>query len=575
MFDDLHAGQSNAQPVLFRHLRELRGTSRWSAIAFQYDQPVAFLPAATAVRESVCGFLLIVEHAGYAAVFRSRLDLPVSFRTRHFSRVAPQRVNQAIALPDAIFEKVRLRHMTVSQQALQSKTLESNDLSNAVGPAASSRYVPQAYALRSNAGRFSATPSTGRIARQSDRADCEQLLAYAQEVIDALAAASGVPSAFIQGFARPVDFSALASTQPTAFVADVAAFRDAIYEDEAIRLVRSDGGNWRALTHGEAQAVLQALSEVFEVHGVDHSKELRNTAGGQIGRLRFNKAHIALRHLSLAACHGVEVERSDQPLGGDPERVDICAYLERRRWFIVLFDDVSLAYIDGELFRDGGMDQGGAQLLAHLQVATSLDPVISEKGSFTATQTAFDANSTFGAIISDVASGDEVLVCDDLGDEWADFIGLNTTSSPKRVTFYHGKHGDLSLGAGPFHISVSQAIKNLGRMALSDADMPRKIASWGRTYDNESVRTQIPRVVRTTGASLIDDFRDVRLAPDTIRRVMIVTSSLSKQAVRQALEDVAQGRRPSPYFVQLYWLLMSFFSACAEVNTYGYVVCRP
>jgi len=28
------------------------------------------------------------------------------------------------------------------------------------------------------------------------------------------------------------------------------------------------------------------------------------------------------------------------------------------------------------------------------------------------------------------------------------------------------------------------------------------------------------------------------------------------------------------HIVQLYWLLMSFFSACAEVGAYPYVVCQ-
>lgn len=575
MFEGVRAAHLNPRADLFRHVREVVGEARWSAVAFQYDQPVAFMPSARGIRETVCGFLMIVEYAGYATIFRSRLDLPVPFRTRHLTRVAPERINQAIAHPDAVFQKLRLRHMTVSQQALQSKTLQSNDLSNAVGPAASSRFIAQAYALHSPDGHYSATPSTGRIARQSDRVDHWALVGYAIEMIDAITAAAGASSAFLQGFAQPVDFSVLDATQPTAFAADVASLSDAIYEHETHRLVRCDGGDWRALTQGETRAALDALALPLEIHGHDSSKALRNRAGDDVGRLRVNKAHIALRRLNLVTCNGVEVERSNQPLGEDPDRLSLCAYLEQQRLFIVLFDDISLAYIDGGLYRDTGLEGGGAQLLAHLQVCDALVPVVSEKGVFTPAHIAFDADSTFGVVVGDIAAQDQILVCDDLGDEWADFIGLDLASSPKRLTFYHAKHGDLSLGAGPFHISVSQAIKNLGRMALAEADIPGKIRTWSNTYDNETVRTQIHRVVRQTQATLIDDFRDARLAPDTIRRAMIVTSSLSKRAVAEALDNIAQGQRPTPYFVQLYWLLMSFFSACAEVNTHGYVVCRP
>jgi hypothetical protein len=64
-------------------------------------------------------------------------------------------------------------------------------------------------------------------------------------------------------------------------------------------------------------------------------------------------------------------------------------------------------------------------------------------------------------------------------------------------------------------------------------------------------------------------------SPDTIRRVHIVTDSLSKQQVADALAAAKRGTRPSAHFVQLYALLMGFFSACTEVGAFPSVVCRP
>src|SRR5438477_554417 len=40
-----------------------------------------------------------------------------------------------------------------------------------------------------------------------------------------------------------------------------------------------------------------------------------------------------------------------------------------------------------------------------------------------------------------VVSPDACLVCDDLGDEWADYIAADTASSPPRLQFIHCKHG--------------------------------------------------------------------------------------------------------------------------------------
>jgi hypothetical protein len=59
-----------------------------------------------------------------------------------------------------------------------------------------------------------------------------------------------------------------------------------------------------------------------------------------------------------------------------------------------------------------------------------------------------------------------------------------------------------------------------------------------------------------------------------IRRVFIVTSLLSRRQVEERFIAIRGGEAPTPHFVQLYWLLMSYFSACTEVGAYPYVVCQ-
>ena len=167
-----------------------------------------------------------------------------------------------------------------------------------------------------------------------------------------------------------------------------------------------------------------------------------------------------------------------------------------------------------------------------------------------------------------------MLVCDDLGDEWADFIGINGRAQPKTISFYHAKHGNLSLGASSFHVAVSQAIKNLGCMTLAAEAIESKLPTWSRAYSNGNVQTLIPRIVRGDAATIQQRAADARLSPDSIRRVFIVTSSLSRRQLEQTLADIGAGTAPKPHFVQLYWLLTSYFSACTEVGAYGYVVCQ-
>ena len=167
--------------------------------------------------------------------------------------------------------------------------------------------------------------------------------------------------------------------------------------------------------------------------------------------------------------------------------------------------------------------------LRHLLPVNALVGASSEKGVFTEEQTLFSQDSVFRIIVDDIAANDDVLICDDLGDEWADFIGLNTQARPPSINFYHGKHGALTLGASSFHVSVSQAEKNLGRMAMQPDAVEAKYGGWATNYVGPNVQSAIARIVRGGAIADIRQHIDVaRQAPDAVRHVYIVTSSLSK-----------------------------------------------
>lgn len=576
LFTRIRAGQPSPSQNLMAHRRVRAGQAHWSAISFHYDRSPPFVTEAANIRERVCGFVFLVEYRKHVAVFRSKLDLPASFSTRYLGRVPAERVDLAVARGDAVFEKIRLRNMSISKNVMRSKTFEADDLRNVVGPAGANRYVPQAYAVRSGADHFSTTPSTGRIGQRSDRVDHLALVDYAKSVIDELVDAKGSPAAFIRTFARPIDLASIAGkAQPTTLAIDIASLADAIHERREIRFLRERGGRPSELSKPEIDAVLAELDQVLKVQG--DGKTMQLLAGARdtkVGAIAINRARVALRDLRLPLSANVEVEETKYVVGQDPNRLSLRRYIDREDGFILLFDKLSFAYIDGTLFRDDGFADGGTSLLRYLRSNALLDVVTDEKGKFTAKQVHFDDDSTFGVIEASIAEGDEILVCDDLGNEWADFIGLSNSSSPPRITFYHAKHGALSLGASDFHISVSQAIKNLHNMSLPVESIARKIRGWREKYANAGKQTRIRRIIRGDPDGLASEFDRARAAPDAIRRVFIVTSSLSRKAVADALKDVAAGSAPNPYFVQLYWLLMSFFSACTEMNAYGCVVCQ-
>lgn len=575
VFRTVRAGQIAPSNNHFSYNREQYGNAYWSALCFQFDRKPAFLAGSTSIMERVSGYLLIVEYEDHVAVFKSQLDLPAEFVKTHLVRMSAQSIDNGLTSEDAVFDRVRLRHMTTSRLALRSKTLEAPDLRNAVGMASSGRFAPLGYSFLQDGEHYSTTPRTGRISQRSDRSGYEQLVRFACEIIDQIKLKGEVASAgFLSAFARPMELSQLKAV-PNQLGVDTALLQDAIFDLNEIRFVKPDGACHRELNRLETEEVLQELSTVFLVEKTKTKLLLKDpVSGAEVGEIVVNKSRISFKQLDLPAIKDVAVERADLPVGTDADRIPLRRFIDRTDTFIVLFDAPQFAYIDGSLYRDDSLTNGGASFLGYLFKDKELAKVTDEKGDFKATQVAFDSDSTFGVILATIAAEDDIVVCDDLGDEWADFIGLKTDPGAPRITFYHAKHGALSLGASPFHISVSQAIKNLGSLGLPAAKMRSKYRKWRKPYKNDSTTTNISRFCKGDAATAVAGMNLCRDAPHTMKRVAIVTSSLSKAAVSDAFKSIQAGGNADPYFVQLYWLLSSFFAACAEVGAFGCVICQ-
>lgn len=577
LFRAIRGAHPSPSNNLFYFVRQPHGTSIWSALCFQFDKTPAFLPRSRAVIDRVTGYLLIVEHRDYVAIFKSQIDIPADFTKRYLQRIGAQDVDHGLTSKDSVFARVRLRHMTLSRFALRSKTLEGENLQNNVGMASSARFAPLGYSFTEADEHFSTTPRTGRISLRADRAGHLELVNYASSIIDRLYPRPGRPSSspFLAAFARPLELSDLTAS-PTQFAVDTAILGQAIFDDKVIRLVKRDGGGYRELPKVEIDPILAELTDVLGVTKSAAGKLLMSQLATdvEVGELVINKSRIALKRLALPLLADVYVEDTQFASGADEGRVLLKQFIDKENTFIILFDQLQFAYLDGSLYQDNSLVNGGSQFLGYLFANAELATVTDEKGAFTVAHHNFDYDSTFGAVLSTVAPEDDIMVCDDLGDEWADFIGFRTDPASPRITFYHAKHGELTLGAGAFHVSVSQAIKNLGNLNLPAPAMAKKFARWNRFYTNNRVKTRIHRTCRGTPADSRTAVDFCRNAPHTFKRVAIVTSSLSRAAVEQAFQDIAAGHTASPYFVQLYWLLSSFFSACTEVGAFGCVICQ-
>ena len=122
--------------------------------------------------------------------------------------------------------------------------------------------------------------------------------------------------------------------------------------------------------------------------------------------------------------------RSTLPAQGEPG-IPLKRCVNHNNLFSILFNDPAVVYVSGALYKDKSLTDGRL-FLSHIRSCSNLNTVNDEKA---AGQIAFAAESAFGVIVNHVADSFELLVCDDLGDEWADLSASMTSPSRRRLAF--------------------------------------------------------------------------------------------------------------------------------------------
>ena len=156
------------------------------------------------------------------------------------------------------------------------------------------------------------------------------------------------------------------------------------------------------------------------------------------------------------------------------------------------------------------------------------------------------------------------LVCDDLGDEAADFIGIQ--EDPPRVVFVHAKTSEkgYKLAASALYDVCGQAIKNLAYLRFGAEKFPGSSNKWNHDWklDDMVVESRI-RCGPSTAGLFREAFRSLIGNPNTRREVWLCLGNLLSRA---RLADAIRRGSVDPSLIQSYYLIMSTYGACKSVG---------
>jgi superfamily II DNA or RNA helicase len=307
--------------------------------------------------------------------------------------------------------------------------------------------------------------------------------------------------------------------------------------------------------------------------------------------------HAYELHVSWSAVTGTyhldggELNAAYENASSEPRAPSLLAFLNRTQAFRVIPRAARYTvYSRGRFYRPrvplfGAVASDRFDLLRVLQAVPQLAAIASEKGdpgsvvgngAGWAAGSLFHFIDTLGAdttLATDLATV-ELLVCDDLSTELADFIGLD--QERRRVIAFHAKAFPVakSLSASALHEVTAQALKNLGYLQPFFVGSPKNLARWDGPWRGGRIGVVNRRIRRgnATGTQAWERIRAALRDPDYSREVWLV---LGHGLSKAALEQARSAPSPPAETIQIIYSLQSTWSSVSAVGARLRVLCSP
>jgi len=322
------------------------------------------------------------------------------------------------------------------------------------------------------------------------------------------------------------------------------------------------------------------------------SRKGKSTSGSFSCRANGRRYEVAIRYDEkkkgyLLASPALERAYVNRDAGGG-SRENLVGYLNRSQSFRVITRSEGLIYAHGHFYEPrlplwGNVPSDRFDLLTVFKKVADLSRMSSEKGeTCRADGSGWEEGSIFnlidtlgkGTALYDELRGIDILVCDDLGTEIADFVAVDTVG--KRVIFLHAKAVPTPAKRSGTKLQdvCQQATKNLDPLQPFSVTIPPNLERWSLPWALSDVGSVQRRIRMPEGESdpkaLWDRIRQVIRDPSTSREVWLV---LGQMFSLTEFESQRSKQRPAPEIVQILYLIKSTWSSVSSVGASLRIYC--
>lgn len=530
----------------------------YSIVSYKIETEPSFLEG-TSVKEQKYAYLLLIECDDVLAILKKYVDSPEKHFSSFIDEFDYERFCHFHGAKKPEYERVTMKNMTISNAVIRSRSLEAKSLNGILPSNSSSRSVLSNFRMRIGLESYTLTPSTSRVSHRDKKIAFDNLIDWVVETKEEIKATTN-QSEFLSNFASPISLQNIidAGCQVVAILIDLSEIENKVLDGTAT-LKKDDN---TVFSRDEINKFFNQIKSPISVDG----NILRIKGTALAGKVTFSKNLITIRNKILDSISVAENGIGIYTLG---------SYINKEKPFSAVFDSPNYSYYSKSCFEDKHLLNNIQSIINIFDDRFDFNSVISEKEKpHAAHLTRFPDNSLFRQVEDQYCAVHNIIICDDMNDEWSDHIAIDSTSRTPSISFIHSKFTKQdTYGASAFHDVVAQALKNIGRTQADKSLFKNKYENkWNRNYENTNIS-------RVTGAL---NWQEVELAldvvyknPNSIKKVVLATPFLKKTNLDEDLNKLVLGQKCKPHFVQLIWLINTFISSCKDFGIQAHILCKP
>jgi hypothetical protein len=454
-----------------------------------------------------------------------------------------------------IDKKTKIRQMAVTnidtnERAIRRQSMQAQDLQEAMSTLNTSNKVVNSLKLKNAADETTISLSTSRINELKQKSNLLRFCVWASSTLDSYNSYK-IKANYLDNFAQPLNFRKnISAIIPVSILFLFYEIYDGLSSDRIEKIyyepTPGDSSKRRTL---QLSTFLEQNDTCLDIKATSDKSvfTISNTFDKDL-KLKILANEIIIQSEKLGKIY---IEFSNG------EIVSLLSYIVKESHFIVAFDNGNIRYHQKKLFKDSKLLGNIKFFLDHFEEKKDLFGITSEKGTLSPASTSFSVTSLFDYTEKKLSNDCDYLMCDDLGDEWADYIGFKTK---EMIRFYHAKSSTKTFSASAFHDIVSQALKNIGNFDFNTS-LTQKSSKISKNYST----TSIPRLRKgDTGPNFIKKIKATFSQPNIKKEIFLVINFLSKNQLATELTNLKTGKKCKNQTVQLLWILSSLIGTCQE-----------